>query len=147
MLDITNNLVQRLPPALSTLQALHTFRAARNRLSHLRDLEVLRPLANLSTVALAGNPFTARPHWRPYAVYQLPSVDILDGEAIDLAAREEAAQRFSQEELDLLQARRVGTGVGGLKNRGVGGAKRHPRSPHCGGVRPSRRPDKPHSPP
>jgi len=35
--------------------------------------------------------------------YQLPSIDILDGESITLHEREQATRRFAQEELDLLQ--------------------------------------------
>ena len=105
VLDVDSNNIAHLPRSLSALSALRTLRCRNNELEILREVQVLQPLANLSSLALAGNPLTEVTHWRQWVIYQLPGLDILDGEAVAMKTRQEAVARFDREEIQMLRSK------------------------------------------
>lgn len=62
----------------------------------------MRGLPNLTYLTVAGNPLCDMPHYRPYIIYHLRSLDVLDGKRISQEERAEADRRFDQQEVDAL---------------------------------------------
>ena len=77
----------------------HTLKLANNRLASLGEIENLRRLKMLATLTLDGNPLAQHAHARPYAIFQLPTVDNLDEQAIGHDERQQALTRFGDETL------------------------------------------------
>ena len=77
----------------------HTLKLANNRLASLGEVENLRRLKMLATLTLDGNPLAQHAHARPYAIFQLPTVDNLDEQAIGHDERQQALTRFGDETL------------------------------------------------
>jgi hypothetical protein len=59
-------------------------------------VERLVPLRNLSVLTLQGNPLAELAHARLFSVYQLPSLEVLDAEAITEDERAAASRRFAR---------------------------------------------------
>jgi Leucine-rich repeat (LRR) protein len=94
-LDVTGNYILSIP-RLSKLKNLHTFRLADNRISSLEDIRNLKVLGSLSILTLSGNPVSDSEHTRLYAIYQAACVDSIDGQAVDMPERRQAAERFAR---------------------------------------------------
>nr|CAB3232457.1 centriolin [Phallusia mammillata] len=103
VLNLENNQIEKVPLWLpKKLRALRTVCLAQNNINSLTDVVRLRGLHDLTVVTIYGNPLCDLPHHRPYILFHLRNVDKLDGQIVSMAERQEATQRFSQEELDRL---------------------------------------------
>ena len=99
----TDNVVARLPRDMGRLQGLRTLGLAGNWLRLLGDVERLRGCACLASLELAGNPLSDVEHSRAFAVHQLRTLGILDGERVLPAERDHAAARFGTDETGTLR--------------------------------------------
>lgn len=87
-----------------------------NQIEELGDIDPLYTLENLSTLCLLHNPITAKPHYRPYIIYKLPQLRLLDFQKIRNKEREEAKALFKSKKGKELQkeiAKRAKTFVPG----------------------------------
>uniref|UniRef100_H2YWP8 Centriolin n=1 Tax=Ciona savignyi TaxID=51511 RepID=H2YWP8_CIOSA len=110
ILNVEGNSIEKIPSWLpKKLRALRTLRLAENRITSLNDIIRLRSLHDLHVVSVAGNDLCELPHYRHYIIFHLRSLDQLDGRNISSVERNEAASRFSQEELDRLTKELVDT--------------------------------------
>lgn len=55
---------------------------------------MLAALRSLSVLEVEGNPFCSLPHARAYIVHVLPTLQVLDGDAVTIDEREQARRRF-----------------------------------------------------
>ena len=58
----------------------------------------MRPLQDLTNLDLQGNPLCSLPHYREFVIYQLRSLDVLDGQKVSREERRQADVRFAQGE-------------------------------------------------
>jgi U2 small nuclear ribonucleoprotein A' len=65
-----------------------------NMIQELGDIEPLIPLEKFSSLCLLQNPITAKPYYRPYLVYKLPQLKLLDFRKIKQKERVEANTFF-----------------------------------------------------
>ena len=70
-----------------------TIRLADNEVGSLSDVVRLRPLMDLVTLSLNGNPIYDLPHAQSFIINVLPSLDDLDEEVVDPQMRENAKKR------------------------------------------------------
>jgi hypothetical protein len=104
VLDVSGNRIQALPRLERDHRRLHTVKLAHNRLGCLSDVEHLRAIKHIATLTLEGNPLAVIAHARPYTIFQLRTLDMLDGEAISAQEREDAGARFGEETMAVLRA-------------------------------------------
>jgi centriolin len=104
-LDVSGNLIEHIPGEIAALKRLRVLRFGRNRLSVLRDLNHLKPLAHLVNLdALHGNVMLSQlPHARLFTIFTLPSLTVLDAAPISLTDRQQADSRFNRDEVEMLQ--------------------------------------------
>ena len=108
VLDVSSNRIERIPKLQRVHRSLGTLKLAHNRLASLAGIDNLRSFKNLGVLALEGNCLGA--HARPYAIFSLPTLDIVDSVTIStqvcwgrcarlaLAARETEGGRVSERE-------------------------------------------------
>ncbi|XP_044162086.1 centriolin-like isoform X2 [Bufo gargarizans] len=103
-LNLSANKIEHIPAWVGKkLKALRVLSLKQNVISSLQDVSRLKPLKDLMSLYLADNPVAALPHYRPYLVFHLRSLDSLDGETITDQERQEAHHRFHQEEVEKLE--------------------------------------------
>jgi hypothetical protein len=104
-LHAADNSVRKIPQGFARLGALRVLQLAGNQIGKLAELEALRACGNLTRFNIERNPAADIAHARPYLVFHLPSVDLLDGEEVLECEREAARVRFEQGELGALRQR------------------------------------------
>lgn len=67
------------------------------------ELTRLRPLADLVKLSVEGNPLTNPTHSRQFIIFQLRSLEVLDGKVVTEEDREAADVRFGQGKLVLFK--------------------------------------------
>lgn len=102
-LDATKNIVERIPVSVSRMQCLRTLLLGRNKLKLLTDLERLRQCVHLTDLNIDGNPYSELAHCRLYTVFQLRSLNTLNGDPVTAEERKASAVRFSAEEVSKLK--------------------------------------------
>lgn len=80
VLDVSSNRIERIPKFQHDHRRLGTLKLAHNRLSSLADINNLGCFKNLGLLTLEGNCLAA--HARPYAIFCLRTLDILDSGTI-----------------------------------------------------------------
>ncbi|XP_041098758.1 centriolin isoform X5 [Polyodon spathula] len=103
-LNLAGNDIEHVPAWVGKkLQAIRNLNLKQNRISSLQDIARLKPLKDLTTLALAENPIASLPHYRPFIVFHLRSVERLDGQPITDQERQQAHERFHLEEVERLE--------------------------------------------
>jgi len=77
-----------------TLPFLNTLILSDNKLEQLAEFDRLAGLRHLETLVLTGNPVTQKPHYRLYAIYKIPSLQVLDYQRVKLKERRDAKKKF-----------------------------------------------------
>ncbi|XP_070532103.1 centriolin-like isoform X2 [Ptychodera flava] len=104
VLNLTGNRIEHIPVWFGKkLKELRTLRIAKNKLGTLQELARLRPLHDLVQLNIADNPLCELPHARLFMVFQLRTLEILDGTSVDFKERQIALERFEQEEIENLE--------------------------------------------
>ena len=93
-LNLSGNQIQRIPATISTLTRLSVLRLAQNGLEVVSDLQHLKPLHRLRQLRLEDNPFSSIEKTIPFALFCVPSLDIINGCEIMPNERRDASQRF-----------------------------------------------------
>ena len=93
-LNLSGNQIQRIPATISTLTRLSVLRLAQNDLEVVSDLQHLKPLHRLRQLRLEDNPFSSIEKTIPFALFCVPSLDIINGCEIMPNERRDASQRF-----------------------------------------------------
>lgn len=65
-----------------------------NNISAFSELAKLRQFGNLETLFLIGNPISEQHHYRPFLVWLLPKLRVLDGEKVKAADKSAASELF-----------------------------------------------------
>ncbi|KAK3233519.1 hypothetical protein CYMTET_56183 [Cymbomonas tetramitiformis] len=103
-LNLSDNSISSFPSALSKNSSLRVLRLARNKLSDLQAFQKLSLLSHLTILSVQGNPVASLEHASSFIMFQLRSIEVLDGEAVTNEGREKAIQRFDvQHNVDLRQ--------------------------------------------
>ncbi|KAK6196054.1 hypothetical protein SNE40_001351 [Patella caerulea] len=103
-LDLTNNKIELIPSWLpKRLKALRVFRIAENRLDSLSEITKLKSLSDLHQLDYGKNPLVELPHHRLFIIFQLCTVELLDGQKVSKEERKTAQERFAQEEMGKLE--------------------------------------------
>ncbi|XP_077870309.1 centriolin-like [Saccoglossus kowalevskii] len=106
VLNLTGNQIEHIPTWLAKkLKELQTFRIAKNKLATLQEISRLRPLKDMVQLNVSDNPLCELPHSRLFIVFQLRTLEILDGQSVDIKERQAAQERFEQEEIENLADR------------------------------------------
>ncbi|KAK9465882.1 leucine-rich repeat-domain-containing protein [Lipomyces arxii] len=94
-LFIARNRLTHVAPTISnSIPNLTTLVLTSNSISNLSDLEGLKDLKQLTYLTLLNNPVTRLEYYRPWVIWRIPSVRILDFERVKQVEREEAAKLF-----------------------------------------------------
>ncbi|XP_001599393.3 NADH dehydrogenase [ubiquinone] 1 beta subcomplex subunit 7 isoform X1 [Nasonia vitripennis] len=94
-LFFNNNRIVRIGEGLEfCIPNLETLMLTGNMIQELGDIEALIPLQNLTNLCLLQNPISAKSHYRPYLVYKLPQLRLLDFKKIKQKERQEATAFF-----------------------------------------------------
>ncbi|XP_033122052.1 centriolin-like [Anneissia japonica] len=103
-LNLSGNLIECIPSGIGKkLKRLRVLRVTRNLLFSLHDIAHLRPMRDLTQLSIEQNPLCELPHFRQYIIFQLRSIESLDGLQITHADRTNANERFEKEELENLE--------------------------------------------
>ncbi|XP_071802361.1 uncharacterized protein [Asterias amurensis] len=103
-LNLSHNLIETIPAWLAKkLKALRSFHIAGNLLYSLSDVFRLRPLKDLVHLSLADNQLCDLPHHRLFAVFHLRCLQVLDKQTVTPDERQQADERFEQEEVENLE--------------------------------------------
>ncbi|XP_078479483.1 centriolin-like [Lampetra planeri] len=104
-LALASNQLEAIPAWLPRrLRCLRSLDLRDNNISSLHDVSRLKALQGLVSLALAGNPVAALPHYRAHTVFHLRSLERLDAQPVSDAERRLAHQRFHLEEVERLEA-------------------------------------------
>ncbi|KAL5012079.1 hypothetical protein ScPMuIL_010630 [Solemya velum] len=104
VLNVTGNLIQHIPIWIGKrLKSLRSFHIGRNHLQSLNELSKLKTLTDLTHLTVSENPLSELTHYRPYLVFHLRTLEILDSQAVTEDDRKHAKDRFSQEEVERLE--------------------------------------------
>ncbi|KAE9550485.1 hypothetical protein FO519_006304 [Halicephalobus sp. NKZ332] len=76
------------------LPNLKTLILTNNNLQELGDIDSLSSCERLEYLSLQGNPLSHKQHYRPYVIYKLKSVRVLDYKRVKLAERQAADKLF-----------------------------------------------------
>lgn len=90
-----------------------------NHIEELTDVDCLSTMEKLHTLSLMQNPITAKQHYRPYVIYKLPQLRLLDFRKIKMKERDEAKALFKSRkgkelQKELLKRAKTFTPGGGL---------------------------------
>ncbi|XP_071948113.1 uncharacterized protein [Antedon mediterranea] len=103
-LNLTGNLIESIPIWLGKrLKSLRVLRLGRNLLFSLHDIGHLRVMRDLTQLSIEQNPLCELAHYHQYIVFQLRSLEILNGVQITHDDRIKADERFQKEELENLE--------------------------------------------
>ncbi|XP_077140964.1 centriolin [Ranitomeya variabilis] len=103
-LNLSINEIEHIPAWMGKkMKALRTLNLKQNVISSLQDVSRLKPLKDLTSLVLADNPVANLPHYRPYVIFHLRSLNSLDGQVITIQERQEAHDRFNLEEVEKLE--------------------------------------------
>ncbi|CAJ0958257.1 unnamed protein product [Ranitomeya imitator] len=95
-LNLSINEIEHIPAWMGKkMKALRTLNLKQNVISSLQDVSRLKPLKDLTSLVLADNPVANLPHYRPYVIFHLRSLNSLDGQVITIQERQEAHDRFN----------------------------------------------------
>uniref|UniRef100_A0AC34RM07 U2 small nuclear ribonucleoprotein A n=1 Tax=Panagrolaimus sp. JU765 TaxID=591449 RepID=A0AC34RM07_9BILA len=90
-----NNRIQQIQKNIGEqLPNLKTLALTNNNLQELGDIDALATCQKLEYLTLQGNPLTHKQHYRPYIIYKLKSVRVLDYKRIKLVERQAADKLF-----------------------------------------------------
>ncbi|XP_052229704.1 centriolin-like isoform X2 [Dreissena polymorpha] len=104
ILNLTGNLIEHIPIWMGKrLKSLRAFYIGKNRLESLSELAKLKPLPDLTQMGVAENPLAEFNHCRPYLVFHLRTLEVIDGQNVTDRERIAAKDRFEQEELERLE--------------------------------------------
>ncbi|KAL4219131.1 hypothetical protein ACF0H5_021713 [Mactra antiquata] len=104
MLNLTGNMIEHIPIWMGKrLKSLRVFLIGRNRLESLSELAKLKPLPDLIELTVAENPLAEFNHCRPYLIFHLRTLEVIDGQGINDRERNTARDRFEQDELQRLE--------------------------------------------
>mmetsp|Transcript_14007 Transcript_14007/g.23203 ORF Transcript_14007/g.23203 Transcript_14007/m.23203 type:complete len:244 (-) Transcript_14007:185-916(-) len=96
---ISNNYLFRIGSSLgANLPNITTLVMNNNRLSSLSEIDHLAGFTKLELLSLGDNPITEKPHYRLYAIHQIPSLKMLDFQKVKQQEREAAQALFSTAE-------------------------------------------------
>ncbi|KAJ7378122.1 hypothetical protein OS493_024787 [Desmophyllum pertusum] len=105
VLNLNGNLIETLPaPVFKKLKELQAFHIAHNRLGSHIEVTKLRPLQDLNNFSMDGNPMASLEHSQLFVIFQLRSLNCLDGKQISEEERQMADKRFAQEEVRRLES-------------------------------------------
>ncbi|XP_067868451.1 centriolin [Heterodontus francisci] len=103
-LKLAGNYIEQIPVWVGKkLRSLRVLNLKQNNITSLQDIAKLKPLKELTSLALADNPLARLPHYRLYVIYHLRSLNCLDGQPVTIQERQEAHERFNLEELEKLE--------------------------------------------
>jgi len=89
-----NRIVRCASDVFQTLPNLHTLILTNNLISELSEIDSLSNILSLRVLSLLYNPVSTKEHYRPYAVYRMPQLTLLDFRKIKLQEREDARTLF-----------------------------------------------------
>lgn len=94
-LFMANNRISRIAPQLEeSLPHLETLVLTHNSLTNLGDIDPLSTVVSLRYLSFIDNPICRILYYRPYVIYKLPFLKVLDFKKIKSQEREEAKQMF-----------------------------------------------------
>ncbi|CAK9100748.1 Centriolin (Centrosomal protein 1) (Centrosomal protein of 110 kDa) (Cep110), partial [Durusdinium trenchii] len=104
-LNLSGNQIEVIPVSLGKLQKLKVLRLARNRIALPKEFLKIQPLQLLSSLTVMGNPVAGTDNFVDFLVHSIRTLDILDGQAVSLAMRQSAKERFESDEMTMLRQR------------------------------------------
>ncbi|OXB76365.1 UNVERIFIED_CONTAM: hypothetical protein H355_006776, partial [Colinus virginianus] len=103
-MNLMGNEIEHIPTWVGKkLRSLRTLNLKQNKISSLHEIAKLKPLQDLTSLFLAGNPVASLPHYRLYTMFHLRALENLDGQPVTNHDRQEALKRFDLEEVEKLE--------------------------------------------
>ncbi|NXR95882.1 CNTRL protein, partial [Hypocryptadius cinnamomeus] len=103
-LNLAGNEIEHIPVWVGKkLRSLRSLNLKQNKVSSLHDIAKLKPLQDLTSLFLAGNPVASLPHYCLYTIFHLRALENLDGQPVTNHDRQEALERFNLEEIEKLE--------------------------------------------
>ncbi|XP_065593258.1 centriolin [Cyrtonyx montezumae] len=103
-MNLMGNEIEHIPAWVGKkLRSLRALNLKQNKISSLHEIAKLKPLQDLTSLFLAGNPVASLPHYRLYTVFHLRALENLDGQPVTNHERQEALKRFDLEEVEKLE--------------------------------------------
>ncbi|XP_042734875.1 centriolin isoform X2 [Lagopus leucura] len=103
-MNLAGNKIEHIPVWVGKkLRSLRILNLKQNKVSSLHEVAKLKPLQDLTSLFLAGNPVASLPHYRLYVIFHLRALENLDGQPVTNRDRQEALQRFDLEEIEKLE--------------------------------------------
>ncbi|POI34588.1 hypothetical protein CIB84_001660 [Bambusicola thoracicus] len=103
-MNLAGNEIEHIPVWVGKkLRSLRILNLKQNKVSSLHEIAKLKPLQDLTSLFLAGNPVTSLPHYRLYIIFHLRALENLDGQPVTNHDRQEALKRFDLEEIEKLE--------------------------------------------
>ncbi|NXC41845.1 CNTRL protein, partial [Penelope pileata] len=103
-MNLAGNEIEHIPVWVGKkLRSLRILNLKQNKVSSLHDIAKLKPLQDLTSLFLAGNPVASLPHYRLYTIFHLRALENLDGQPVTNQDRQEALKRFNLEEIEKLE--------------------------------------------
>ncbi|XP_044295861.1 centriolin isoform X2 [Varanus komodoensis] len=103
-LNLAGNEIEHVPVWMGKkLRSLRILNLRKNKISSLHEVAKLKPLKNLTSLFLSDNPVANLPHYRPFTIFHLRSLEDLEGQPVTDCDREEATERFNLEEIENLE--------------------------------------------
>uniref|UniRef100_A0A8C2TFG5 Centriolin n=1 Tax=Coturnix japonica TaxID=93934 RepID=A0A8C2TFG5_COTJA len=104
-MNLAGNEIEHIPVWVGKkLRSLRILNLKQNKVSSVSDYaSKLKPLQDLTSLFLAGNPVASLPHYRLYVIFHLRALENLDGQPVTNHERQEALKRFDLEEIEKLE--------------------------------------------
>lgn len=103
-MNLAGNEIEHIPVWVGKkLRSLRILNLKQNKVSSLHEIAKLKPLQDLTSLFLAGNPVASLPHYRLYIIFHLRALENLDGQPVTNHDRQEALKRFDLEEIEKLE--------------------------------------------
>ncbi|XP_021269756.1 centriolin isoform X2 [Numida meleagris] len=103
-MNLAGNEIEHIPVWVGKkLRSLRILNLKQNKVSSLHEIAKLKPLQDLTSLFLAGNPVASLPHYRLYTIFHLRALENLDGQPVTNHDRQEALKRFDLEEIEKLE--------------------------------------------